>query len=114
MSNNTRFIGGREFANAIRKMKSSKRKMISEEVTKSAFRIEKSAKEKAAVDTGNMRKNIQAEKIGEFTARVDSRAPYSVYVDKGTRYQAAQPFFTPAVDEEEKKFNQNVKGIINK
>lgn len=60
--------------------------------------IAKKARSLAPVDTGYMRDHIRAMKQGE-TAIVISAAPYSAFVEFGTRHQAAQPFIRPAIDE---------------
>ena len=36
------------------------------------------------------------------------------YVEYGTRYQSAQPYFEPAVDENEDKFNDALDEIIER
>ena len=56
--------------------------------------IVRRAKQLAPVDTGFMRNNIHAEEDA-----VISEAPYSAYVEYGTKKMAAQPFMRPAVDE---------------
>lgn len=108
-----KFVGGREFARAVQSLSKQKKQRVSQEVTNTAARIEAQAKASAPVDTGYMRQDIAFQKVNDMTARVDSRAPYSVYVDKGTRKQGAQPFFTPAIENGEKTFYKNVKGIID-
>lgn len=49
------------------------------------------------VDTGYMRDHIMADDMGG-SATVTSEADYSIYVELGTRFMAAQPFFFPVVD----------------
>jgi HK97 gp10 family phage protein len=60
--------------------------------------IAKKARSLAPVDTGYLRDHIHAMKTGK-TAIVISDAPYSAFVEFGTRKMAAQPFIRPAVDE---------------
>lgn len=43
--------------------------------------------------TGNLRKQIYYAKTGQAKAEVVSPAHYSGYVEKGTRFMDAQPFF---------------------
>lgn len=53
----------------------------------------------APVDTGYLRDHIQVSDTTENSATVISEADYSIYVEFGTRFMAAQPFFFPVVDE---------------
>lgn len=50
------------------------------------------------VDTGFLRDNIEESNSSSTAIQVSSRADYSIYVEMGTRYMAAQPFFYPAVN----------------
>lgn len=85
-------------------------------VATSARRIEAGAKQRAAVDTGNMKNNIQAGQIKAFhwEVRVGWNAPveYAVYVEYGTSRMAAQPFFTPACEVERPKFEAALAELI--
>jgi len=76
------------------------RRAVSEVLRKSALRIERKAKIKAAVDTGFMRNGIFVARVGMLRYKVTSPAGYSVYVELGTRKMKAQPFLGPAVKEE--------------
>ena len=56
------------------------------------------AKRKSPVDTGNLRNNIGYERtVDGKSVEVFSNAPYSGFVEFGTRYQNAQPYFMPAI-----------------
>ena len=59
--------------------------------------IQSGAKARAAVDTGFMRDNITLETLGNGFRAV-AEAPYSGYVEYGTRKMAAQPFMIPATE----------------
>jgi HK97 gp10 family phage protein len=50
------------------------------------------------VDTGFLRDNIEESNSNANAIQVSSRADYSIYVEMGTRYMQAQPFFYPAVN----------------
>ena len=54
---------------------------------------QKEAKRVSPVDTWFMHDNIESYIIDPLEVAVHSRAPYSGYVNDGTRYQDAQPFF---------------------
>lgn len=54
----------------------------------------------APVDTGYLRDHITAEDgETEGQAVITSEADYSIYVEFGTRYMAAEPFFFPVFDQ---------------
>ncbi len=99
------------------------RPVVSQLVRKAAFDIAANAAANAAVDTGFMKNSVYvvtssdstyggggtppgdsfllpevAAPSDDCTAIVACGANYSVYVEMGTRFMAAQPFFFPAVD----------------
>jgi HK97 gp10 family phage protein len=72
----------------------------SEIVRAAAFGVEARAKTKAPVDTGNLRGSIRAGGFTPTSAEVNVGARYGEFVEHGTRRSRAQPFLTPAVEEE--------------
>ena len=70
------------------------RRAVSAELHRSALRIERKAKIKAAVDTGFMRNGI--------------------FVELGTRKMKAQPFLGPAVKEESEVLFKNLRKIFRR
>ena len=56
------------------------------------------AQRRAPVRTGELRDGIKHERRGEMEAEVVSEAPHSIFVNYGTSKQAANPFFSAAVD----------------
>ena len=73
------------------------------------------AKRKAPVDTGNLRKNIGFERSADGkSVEVFANAPYSGYVEFGTRYQGAQPYFRPAIIKALQKLNSDLERLIKK
>lgn len=63
-------------------------------------KVTERAKQEAPVDTGHLKANIELEgPIGpmEYVAVV-SNAPYSVYVEVGTKNQRANPFLARAIE----------------
>lgn len=87
-------------------------KELSALVRTSAFRIEQQAKTAAPVDTGMLRNSIHTQILDETTAMVAVGAEYGVYVEFGTRYQAAQPYFIPAVEQVVHSFGGELKKIL--
>ena len=51
-----------------------------------------------AVDTGNLLNSIAAEQLTPDRWRVFAGADYAAYVNYGTTFMGARPFFTQAVD----------------
>ncbi len=78
-------------------------------VKKAALDIEAGAKQRAPVRTGNLKNSIQASEENPLLWRVDVGANYSVYVECGTRYMAAQPYLLPATEQIRPSFLAAVK-----
>lgn len=82
-------------------------------VKNSAEQMRYKAQKYSPVDTWFMHDNI-------FTfhssteSETHSTAPYSGYVNDGTRFQYAQPFFSTAFEEVEKEFNKNMEDVIKR
>lgn len=73
------------------------------------------AKRKAPVDTGNLRKNIGFERSDDGkSVEVFANAPYSGFVEYGTRYQNAQPYFRPAIIRALHRLNAELDRLIKK
>lgn len=73
------------------------------------------AKRKAPVDTGKLRSNIGFERLPDGKSiEVFSNAEYSGYVEFGTRFQNAQPYFTPAVRLAMRNLVNNLDRLIKK
>lgn len=65
--------------------------------------------------TGNMRSQIGFERSPDGkSVEVFANAPYSGYVEFGTRYQRAQPYFRPAIIKALAKLNADLTRLINK
>lgn len=90
------------------------RRAVSAELQRSALRVERKAKMKAAVDTGFMRNGIFVVRVGMLRYKVTSPAGYSVYVELGTRKMKAQPFLGPAVKEESEVLFKNLRKMFRR
>ncbi len=66
--------------------------------------IQELAQSNAPVRTGFLRDSITTEMLGDFTGTVTVGAYYGVYVNYGTRFMAAQPFWNVALDEGRARF----------
>ena len=120
-------------------------KALSQVVRKTALDLQASAASKAPVDTGFLRSSIYtvtstdstygqagsppgdssllpevAKPEDDLTAYVAVGANYGVYVELGTRFMPAQPYFYPAVEEAKVEFQTaldaiepTIKGLIS-
>ena len=77
-----------------------------------ARRTESIAKMLAPVRTGFLKSSIQrfTTAPGHHTIRVG--AHYGAYVEYGTRYMAAQPYFRPAVEEAKRQFIADMRQVF--
>ena len=80
-------------------------------VRKTALDLEAQMKLRAAVDTGFLRSSIQAQKVGRSHWVVTVGAEYGIYVEYGTRFNRAQPFFFPAIGEVRPAFIDAMRSI---
>lgn len=72
--------------------------MNAEAITgKAALDLEGQMKARVPVDTGFLKSSIQARKVGPAHWRVTVGAEYGLFVEYGTRFMGAQPYFYPAV-----------------
>lgn len=82
-------------------------------VAKNGSRLQLSAKLRAPVDTGTLRRSIGLSiEDGGLTADVEATAHYAGYVELGTRFMAAQPYMKPAFNVVKGKFNSDLKRLV--
>lgn len=74
-------------------------KAVPDGLDKCGLLVVRRAKQKAHVDTGNMRGLIAKERPSPAEVDVVSPAEYSIYQEMGTYKMAAHPFMRPALDE---------------
>lgn len=74
------------------------RGVVEKELAAVAFTIEAEAKKRAAVDTGFLRVSILAVRRGPLHWIIGVGAAYALFVEFGTRFTRAQPFFVPAIE----------------
>lgn len=60
--------------------------------------VEGQAKLNTPVDTGYLRGSITHKLAGDKQVQIGSDVEYAIYVEKGTSKQKAQPYLTPAVE----------------
>ena len=66
------------------------------------------------VQPGYLRSRITAEVLGELEAEVRSEAPYSLFVDQGTRFMAGTFFFSAALDQAEARWYPGLAAAIRR
>jgi HK97 gp10 family phage protein len=77
-----------------------------------AVNVRDLAKMKAPVRTGYLRDSITSERLGPKHWKVKVGAHYGIYVEYGTRYMAAQPYFRPAIKQANRAFKQQMKTVF--
>ncbi|MDT2600992.1 HK97 gp10 family phage protein [Enterococcus hulanensis] len=111
MSKTVKIVGLDKFTRNVLQQKGKMEQAIHQEVVRSGMRVEKRAKQLAPFDTGWLSNTIYSFESGRLRTNVVSPAEYSIYVEEGTRYMAAQPFLFPAVKEEFPRFMKNMRKI---
>ena len=89
-------------------------KDVSKLIKDTLYNIERDAKKKCPVDTGRLRGSVTTNIISTYSGEVGTNVEYAEYVEYGTRYQSAQPYFEPAVETNEDKFNDALDEIIER
>jgi HK97 gp10 family phage protein len=96
--------------NKVRLLVPGIRKGVQEAVARTALQVESDAKGLAPVDTGRLRSSIKADiSPSGLSATVGTNVEYAVFVEFGTRRQAAQPFLGPAFEQNRLTFLNNLK-----
>jgi HK97 gp10 family phage protein len=81
-------------------------------VRKTAYDIERTAKNLVPVDTGNLKGSIghsdarAVGRSGSLAIEIGPTANYGIYVEMGTSRMAPQPFMGPAADQHTPAFEQ--------
>lgn len=80
--------------------------------SKIALDLEAQAKTMAPVDTGTLKNSIQAMRVGAAHWRIVVGVEYGAYVNYGTRFMAAQPFWDNAWAKITPQFKAALKGLF--
>lgn len=91
---------------AINKLASEVDKQLGIKMAKAVLIVGRSAKSKAAVDTGYMKANIKGSILRQrsiIIGKVTSKAPYSIHLEFGTSGRSAHPFMRPALESNKKQ-----------
>ena len=93
-------------------------KDVSKLVKDTLHNIERDAKlnltKNDSVKSGRLRGSITTNIISTYSGEVGTNVEYAEYVEYGTRYQSAHPYFEPAVEKNEDKFNEELDNILDK
>lgn len=87
-------------------------KDVSKLIKDTLYSIERDAKKSCPVDTGRLKGSITTNIISTYSGEVGTNVEYAEYVEYGTRYQKAQPFFEPAVKKNEEIFEKELDKIV--
>ena len=76
-------------------------------------RIQKNADFDKGYQTGTTKRSVGLEiKDSGLTAESGPTTEYSEYLEFGTRFMEAQPFVKPALDEQSKQFENDLKKLV--
>lgn len=93
--------------------RSIKKQAVRSIVKKNGAALQKKAQKNAPVDTGTLERSIGLEiKDDGMTAVVEPTAEYAAYVEYGTRFMKAQPYLKPAFEEQQRKFESDMKDLV--
>lgn len=111
-----RFDGSeiRALARTLDLSEKSVQKKAADVVRKAAFAVERGAKVRAPVDTGNLRNSINtvlSVRGDSISAVVGAEASYGLFIEMGTWKMGPQPFLGPAFDEVEPDFIAAVEAL---
>ena len=76
-------------------------------------RMQSKADFKKGYQTGTTKRSIDLEiKDGGFTAESGPETEYSPYLEYGTRFMEAQPFISPALEEQATEFQSDMQKLV--
>lgn len=89
------------------------KKVVQHNGSQLQLKMQKNADFKMGYQTGATKRSIGLEmKDGGFTAESGPTTEYAEYLEYGTRYMAAQPFVTPAFNEQKTKFKSDLQKLV--
>ena len=76
-------------------------------------KIQKNADFEKGYQTGTTKRSVGLEiKDGGLTAESGATTDYAEYLEYGTRFMNAQPFVKPALEEQAKQFEKDLKKLV--
>jgi len=88
------------------------RPAVTAAIHEAGFRVEAKAKARARVDTGNMRNQTRNQPGGDLLTTITAGAPYSGFLNFGTRFIPADHWFSLPVEEEGRALPETVGNAI--
>lgn len=76
-------------------------------------RVAKYVRAAAPIRTGTLKKSVKRETISKGVHQVTVEAFYGIYVNYGTRYMHAQPFWEPSIDQALADFREDAKKVLH-
>lgn len=107
-----KITGTRELSGVIASARRNAPKQTVQVIKNNAEEIKNTARKLAAVDTWFMHDSIYTRHMGMMSI-IHSPAPYSGYVENGTRHMMAQPFMFPAVEQQQAKFQKDLQDVMD-
>ena len=105
--------GVEDLIKKVKKLPQESQKKVAKVVVDYALKIQNSAKKRAPVRTGNLRRSITAVFDYDYLgAWITAYAPYADFVEFGTRKMKAQPYLYPAYFEYEKEYLNTLRKTI--
>lgn len=84
-------------------------------VKKNGSAMTSKAQRLAPVDTGQLKGSIKTDyDSGGYQSTTKAEASYAPYIEKGTRFSAAQPFIKPAYNSQKKIFIKDLSLLLKK
>lgn len=65
------------------------------------------ARDNAPVDTGNLKRSIEAKQVSDKSMTIQTRTGYGAYVELGTKRMEARPYLAPAVKQALKELEKS-------
>lgn len=109
------FKGVDQFLTKVGLMPQELQQKTNQIVQKRTLEMEANAKNLAPVDTGHLRRSIKSDVNNTSTGvrgEVNANVEYAIYVEYGTVYQTAQPFFFPSFKAASEGFKTDIKKAL--
>jgi HK97 gp10 family phage protein len=113
MSLSVEIEGADEIVSKLQNISDSLTRNIGAALREGAQLIVDSAQANAPVDTGFLRDSIQVAEESDTSVTVVAEAEYAAFVEYGTRFMSAQPFFEPAIEEAKQQIQQLLRDAIS-
>ncbi|MGF1918972.1 HK97-gp10 family putative phage morphogenesis protein [Enterococcus faecalis] len=112
MTKKVTFKGVSNFLKGAQRYSEQTQNEISNEIKRSTFRVERTAKQLAPFDTGHLSNSIFSESVSKFKGQIVSPVNYSIYQEEGTRYMRAHPYMKPSLLQEKQRLFKNLNRIM--